>query len=111
MADVAITVAALSQEGTDVTTGLTAMTTGNDYIYPNATQTAIIYLIATGTVTVTFETPFTGAGLDLEEETIAMVDTDVLILPPRQRKFFNNSDGNVILTVSASGVSVGIYTP
>lgn len=115
MADVTLTRTTLAENGTDVTTGLTAMVAANTYYYDNADGAPIIYLIATGSVTVTIETPFTGAGLALGDNAIAMVNTDVLILKPRTKQFYNQITGdfigNVKITVSGSGVSVGIYVP
>lgn len=111
MADVTLTRTSLTEDGTDITTGLQAMVSADTYYYDNSDGAPIVYFIATDSVTVTIETPFTAVGESLPDKEIAMVNTDVLILKPRVGKYYNQTDKTVKITVSGAGVSVGIYVP
>lgn len=111
MADVTLTRTSLTNDGVDLTAGLQAMVAADTYYYANADGAPVIYLIATDTVTVTIETPFTASGESLPDKTINMVNEDVLLLKPRVKKYYNQTDGTVKVTVTATGVSIGIYVP
>jgi len=111
MADVTLTVTDLADAGTDITSGLQAMVSADTYYYANGDGAPVVYMIATGSVTVTIETPFTGQGEAMDDFTLAMVNTDAVLLAPRVQKFFNQTDGTVKVTVSGAGVSIGVYRP
>lgn len=113
MADVTLTVVDLLDAGSDITTGLQALVAADTYYYANSDGLPIVYLISTGSVTVTIETPFTGQGEAMDDFALVMVNTDAVILAPRVGKFFNQTDGTgrVKITVSGAGVSAGVYRP
>ena len=111
MADVVLTRNSLAENGTDLSAVETNMVSTNDYYYDNTDGTPVIYLRASGGVNVTIETPFQGAGEDLPDKAIAMVADDVLILKPRTRKFYNQSDGRVKITVDADNAYIAVLVP
>lgn len=112
MSDVTLTrVSLTNSDGEDITSDLQALSDSDTYYYSNADGKPVVYLISTDTVTVTVETTLSGAGQDLPNHTESMSNGDELLLGPRTPKYYNQSDGTVKITVSAAGVSAGVYVP
>lgn len=115
MPDVVLDRDSLAEDGTDLSTVETNMTTGNTYYYDNDDGKPVIYLRATGAVSVTIETPFSAVGENLPDKTIAMVLDDALVLKPRTRKYYNQPSGThagrVKITVDANNAYIAILVP
>jgi hypothetical protein len=102
MADVTLTVyPATRVVGTapNYTDNLTAATTGNNYYIPNNGE---VRLIAAGAATVTVQTPNTQDGNAITDLTVVLPDTDIRVLGPFSPQYYNDSQGRMLVTVSAN---------
>jgi hypothetical protein len=104
MADVNVTVYSPGRTlaaSANYTNNLTAATTGNNYYIPNSGS--VLLIVAAGTTSnVTIQTPGTVDGLAVTDQVIALADTDIRVLGPFPAATYNDSQGRLLVTVSAN---------
>jgi hypothetical protein len=78
----------------------TAATSGNNYYYPNDGRVVLI-VNAAASSNVTVATPNTVDGLAVTDLVLALADTDVRVVGPFPPNIYNDSQGRILVTVSA----------
>ncbi len=104
MADFTPTIRSASRDistAPNVTDHSTAATASNNYYFQNDGRTVLIAKAAT-TATVTVQTPNSVDGLAITDKTFALPDADEYVLGPFPPPTYNDSQGRLLVTVSAN---------
>lgn len=104
MANIPVTVYTpghVAASGADYTTNKVAATSGNNYLIPNNGRVRVaLECTAGGVATVT--TPNTVDGLAIAERTLTMTAAKIKIWGPFPTEDYNDTDGNMTITVDAN---------
>jgi hypothetical protein len=104
MADVNVTVYSPGRTlatSANYTDNKTAASSGNNYYIPN--NGSVVLIVAAGTTSnVTIQTPNTVDGLAITDQVIALADTGIRVLGPFPGATYNDSQGRLLVTVSAA---------